>query len=82
MKAILDLSSRAAIRAAGMCLQALPIQWTQRTHTALSCAAAGVRRLMPRECFRLQGFSEDQIDEILAINSDAQAYKQAGNSVT
>ena len=41
-----------------------------------------VRRLMPRECFRLQGFSEDQIDKILAINSDAQAYKQAGNSVT
>ena len=24
-----------------------------------------VRRLMPRECFRLQGFSEDQIDKIL-----------------
>lgn len=41
-----------------------------------------IRRLMPRECFRLQGFSEDQIDKILAINSDAQAYKQAGNGVT
>ena len=37
---------------------------------------------MPRECFRLQGFNEDQIDKLLAINSDAQAYKQAGNSVT
>ncbi len=41
-----------------------------------------VRRLMPRECLRLQGFSEDQIDRLLAITSDAQAYKQAGNSVT
>lgn len=41
-----------------------------------------IRRLMPRECLRLQGFEEDQIDKILAINSDAQAYKQAGNSVT
>ncbi len=41
-----------------------------------------IRRLMPRECFRLQGFEEEQIDKILAINSDAQAYKQAGNSVT
>lgn len=41
-----------------------------------------VRRLMPRECLRLQGFAEDQIDRILAITSDAQAYKQAGNSVT
>ena len=27
-------------------------------------------------------YIEDQIDKILAINSDAQAYKQAGNSVT
>ena len=40
------------------------------------------RRLMPRECLRLQGFEDKQIDKILAINSDAQAYKQAGNSVT
>lgn len=41
-----------------------------------------IRRLMPRECLRLQGFGEDQIDKILSITSDAQAYKQAGNSVT
>lgn len=41
-----------------------------------------IRRLMPRECLRLQGFYEDQIDRLLAITSDAQAYKQAGNSVT
>lgn len=41
-----------------------------------------IRRLMPRECLRLQGFDEGQIDKILAINSDAQVYKQAGNSVT
>lgn len=41
-----------------------------------------IRRLMPRECLRLQGFAEDQIDRLLAITSDAQAYKQADNSVT
>ncbi len=41
-----------------------------------------IRRLMPRECLRLQGFEDSQIDKILAINSDSQAYKQAGNSVT
>ena len=28
------------------------------------------------------GFDEDQIDRLLAITSDSQAYKQAGNSVT
>jgi DNA (cytosine-5)-methyltransferase 1 len=41
-----------------------------------------IRRLMPRECFRLQGFTDAQIDKLLAVSSDAQAYKQAGNAVT
>ena len=41
-----------------------------------------IRRLMPRECLRLQGFEDSQIDKILAITSDAQVYKQAGNCVT
>ena len=41
-----------------------------------------IRRLMPRECFRLQGFNDEQIDKLLAVSSDAQAYKQAGNAVT
>lgn len=41
-----------------------------------------IRRLTPRECFRLQGYREDQIDKILAVTSDSQAYKQAGNGVT
>ena len=58
-------------------------------HTLETSCAQGVverggriRRLMPRECLRLQGFAEDQIDRLLTITSDAQAYKQAGNSVT
>ena len=41
-----------------------------------------IRKLMPRECLRLQGFDENQIDRLLAVTSDAQAYRQAGNSVT
>ena len=41
-----------------------------------------IRRLTPRECFRLQGFSESQIDKFLSVDSDTQAYKQAGNAVT
>ena len=41
-----------------------------------------IRKLMPRECLRLQGFDEDQIDRLLAVTSDSQAYRQAGNSVT
>lgn len=45
-------------------------------------AGGRIRRLMPRECFRLQGFDEAQIDKFLSVDSDAQAYKQAGNAVT
>jgi DNA (cytosine-5)-methyltransferase 1 len=41
-----------------------------------------IRRLMPRECFRLQGFTDEQIDKLLENSSDTQAYKQAGNAVT
>lgn len=37
-----------------------------------------VRRLTPRECARLQGFSDDFIIPV----SDTQAYKQFGNAVT
>ena len=41
-----------------------------------------VRRLTPRECLRLQGWTDDRIDLILPIQSDAQLYRQAGNGVT
>lgn len=41
-----------------------------------------IRRLTPRECFRLQGFSDELFDRASAVNSDAQLYKQAGNAVT
>lgn len=41
-----------------------------------------IRRLIPRECFRLQGFDETQIDKFLSVDSDTQAYRQAGNAVT
>ena len=41
-----------------------------------------IRRLTPRECFRLQGFTDEQFDRAAAVNSDSQLYKQAGNAVT
>lgn len=41
-----------------------------------------IRRLTPRECWRLQGFSDEMFDKAAAVNSDSQLYRQAGNSVT
>ena len=41
-----------------------------------------IRRLTPRECLRLQGYYDSQIDQMLIDMSDRQIYKQAGNGVT
>jgi DNA (cytosine-5)-methyltransferase 1 len=41
-----------------------------------------IRKLTPRECFRLQGFPDWAFDKAKEVNSDSQLYKQAGNSVT
>lgn len=41
-----------------------------------------IRRLTPKECFRLQGFPDDYFERAAQVNSDSQIYKQAGNSVT
>lgn len=44
--------------------------------------AYNVRRLTPRECFRLQGFPDELFERAREVCSDAQLYRQAGNAVT
>lgn len=41
-----------------------------------------IRRLTPRETFRLQGVPDEYFDRAAFVNSDSQLFKQAGNSVT
>ncbi len=41
-----------------------------------------IRKLTPKENFRLQGWSDEYFDRAKFINSDSQLYKQAGNGVT
>ena len=41
-----------------------------------------IRKLTPRECFRLMGVSDPDIDKLLASGiSNSQLYKLAGNSI-
>lgn len=40
-----------------------------------------IRKLTPRECWRLMGFTDDDFDKAQAVNSNTQLYKQAGNSI-
>lgn len=41
-----------------------------------------IRKLTPRECFRLQGWTDKYFERAEMVNSNSQLYKQAGNGVT
>lgn len=40
-----------------------------------------IRKLTPKECFRLMGFDDESFHRAEAVNSNTQLYKQAGNSI-
>ena len=40
-----------------------------------------IRKLTPKECFRLMGFNDSDYEAASKVNSDSQLYKQAGNSI-
>lgn len=48
--------------------------------TVMKCGR--IRRLTPRECFRLQGFPDGLYERAAAVGSETQLYRQAGNAVT
>lgn len=40
-----------------------------------------IRKLTPKECWRLMGFHDDEFERAEKVNSNSQLYKQAGNSI-
>lgn len=40
-----------------------------------------IRKLTPRECWRLMDFTDEDFDKAAEVNSNTQLYKQAGNSI-
>jgi DNA (cytosine-5)-methyltransferase 1 len=40
-----------------------------------------IRKLTPKECWRLMGFSDEDFEKAANVNSNSQLYKQAGNSI-
>lgn len=40
-----------------------------------------IRKLTPKECWRLMGFDDEDFDKVAQVNSNTQLYKQAGNSI-
>lgn len=40
-----------------------------------------IRKLTPKECWRLMGFDDADFEKAAEVNSNTQLYKQAGNSI-
>lgn len=40
-----------------------------------------IRKLTPRECWRLMGFDDEDFEKAEKVNSNTQLYKQAGISI-
>ena len=40
-----------------------------------------IRKLTPKECWRLMGFADEDFEKVSKVNSNTQLYKQAGNSI-
>ena len=40
-----------------------------------------IRKLTPKECWRLMGFDDEDFEKAAQVNSASQLYKQAGNSI-
>ena len=65
-----------------------PLEGLSRTlkgskHDAAVTDGVRIRKLTPRECWRLQGFPDEYFDKAKGAGvSDSQLYKQAGNAVT
>lgn len=51
--------------------------WYEKYHCYIA-----IRKLTPKECFRLQGWTDDYFEKAAFVNSDSQLYKQSGNGVT
>ena len=53
----------------------------QKDNYVLEGNTIRIRKLTPKECFRLMGFDDEDFEKAAQVNSNSQLYKQAGNSI-
>lgn len=58
-----------------------PTQRAMRTGIKCIYPDLRIRKLTPKECWRLMGFDDEDVDKASEVNSNTQLYKQAGNSI-
>lgn len=66
-----------ALKIADKPAEGVPVIWYEKRQCYIA-----IRKLTPRECWRLQGWSDEYFNRAQFVNSDSQLYKQAGNGVT
>lgn len=55
---------------------------TTGSHAGVIDKGFRIRKLTPKECWRLQGWKDEDFEKAAKVCSDSQLYKQAGNGVT
>lgn len=55
---------------------------TTGSHAGVIDKGFRIRKLTPKECWRLQGWNDEDFEKVAKVCSDSQLYKQAGNGVT
>ena len=58
-----------------------PTQRAMRSGIKCICPDLRIRKLTPKECWRLMGFDDEDFEKAAQVNSNTQLYKQAGNSI-
>ena len=79
---IYDKCTSAWVYNSSKCISTLSARDYKQPKQILDDEYYRIRKLTPRECFRLMGMSDDDIDKIQAAGiSNTQQYKMAGNSI-
>ena len=80
---VLDIKGMDCVRRVysieGLCPTLTNMQGGNRQPKVLT--ALGVRKVTPKECWRLMGFDDESFEKAAEVNSNTQLYKQAGNSI-
>ena len=53
----------------------------QKDNLVMETPRYRIRKLTPRECWRLMGYTDEDFDRAAAVNSNTQLYKEAGNAI-
>ena len=75
-----SMQAHAAVKTDGICPTLTEAMGMGGGQVPVHTYGVRIRKLTPRECWRLMGFLDEEFDRVHGI-SNSQLYKQAGNSI-